>query len=55
MVWCPQFRRGLEDWMVVEWFSLMDLLSRGFVVGSEDDIRFQDPDPHGIFSVKSFC
>lgn len=55
VVWGPEFRKQLEDWMVEDWVSLMNLLEGVFVVGSGKDRRIWDLDSFGHFFVKSFC
>lgn len=39
IIWGPQFRRDLEDWMVDGWMSLMILLGSLFVQGQGNDQR----------------
>lgn len=41
--------------MMEGWLSLKDLLNKIFVVGSGYDRKNWNIDPHGYFSVKSFC
>lgn len=46
-VWCPQFRKELEDWMVGNWMEIMYMLKGVYAIGSTNDCRIWEVDIHG--------
>lgn len=49
-VWCPVFRRQLEDWLVSDWMALPELFKGIFISGDGRDKRLWEPDESQMFS-----